>query len=157
HATLARALPIADAVVDYQFALAPDDAQLTWRPGQFVSLTCGHGPDGQPVLRSYSLASLPGAGTMRLVLKLVPGGAASEWFRALAPGSPVRFTGPMGFFVLELSHPGDLVFVATGTGIAPIVPMIDQALARDEPGRVFLFWGLRQESDLFWQEELAAL
>jgi len=157
RARLASARAIADGVVEYDFALTDEDRDLRWRPGQFVSVTCGLNEAGEPLLRSYSIASRPGDGRLRLLLKLVDGGAASAWFKRLEPGAEIRFTGPMGFFVLELSHPGDVVFAATGTGIAPIVPMIAETLERGERGRVVLHWGLRHERDLFWRDELAAL
>jgi NAD(P)H-flavin reductase len=57
-----------------------------------------------------------------------------------------------------LAHAGDLVFGATGTGIAALAPMIDEALDRPvERGRVTLYWGVREERDLFWQDEIDAL
>src|SRR5439155_4356964 len=102
--------------VAYELALSAEDRELTWRPGQFVSVTCGHQPDGLPILRSYTIASSPGEPHLLLVLKLVAGGEASEWFRRLSVGDEVRFTGPMGFFVLDLAHAGDVVIGATGTG-----------------------------------------
>jgi NAD(P)H-flavin reductase len=94
---------------------------------------------------------------LSIVLRLVPGGAGSQYFARLADGDRIRFTGPMGFFVNELQHGGDAVYVATGTGIAPILPMMQETLERPEPGRVLLYWGLRNEEDLFWQDEIAAL
>jgi ferredoxin-NADP reductase len=157
HARLTSAREIADGVVEYDFALADEDRDLRWRPGQFISITCGQHETGEPVLRSYSLANRPGEGRVVLVLKLVEGGSASEWFRRLPVGSAIRFTGPMGFFVLELAHPGDALFAATGTGIAPMVPMIAEMLDRDERGRIHLHWGLRAEPDVFWLDEIAAL
>lgn len=156
-ATLDGITPIADGVVEYRFALAAEDVQLSWRPGQFVSLTCGKDADGQPLLRSYSIASSPGTGILTLIVKLIPGGAASTWLERLRLGDAIRFTGPMGFFVLDLAHAGDVVFGATGTGIAPVVPMLRELLARDEHGRIELHWGVRHEADLFWRDELAAL
>ena len=101
--------------------------------------------------------SRPGEGGFTLVVKLVPGGPASEYLRALPVGGRVRFTGPMGFFVNELAHSGDVVYIATGTGIAPLLPMIEETLRRSETGRVILFWGLRSEADVFYQDELSAL
>jgi ferredoxin-NADP reductase len=157
YARLERATPLARDVVAYEFALPPDDAELRWRPGQFLSLHCGTQPDGLPILRSYTIASRPGSGRLQLVVKLVAGGPASEWFRRGRPRDEARFTGPMGFFVLDLSHVGDVVLGATGTGVAPFVPMIEELLERDEPGRVHLYWGLRDEGDRFWEDELAAL
>ncbi len=158
HARLASARVIAADVVEYRFALDEEDAPLAWRSGQFISISIGETDDGTPILRSYSIASRPDGAGFRLVLKLVPGGAASEWFRRLQPGDRVRFTGPMGFFVLDLQpHPGDVVFAATGTGLAPFVPMIEDLLARGDRGPIHLYFGVRDEADIFWQEELAHL
>ncbi|MBL9004387.1 MAG: hypothetical protein JNJ46_09080 [Myxococcales bacterium] len=132
--------------------------ELRFRPGQFISINVGTDGDGNPILRSYSIASPPERrGELSLILRLVEGGVGSRFFDGLRSGDAISFTGPMGFFVNELSHAGDIVYVATGTGIAPILPMIEEVLRRNEPGRVLLFWGLRREADLFGQDELAAL
>jgi ferredoxin-NADP reductase len=64
----------------------------------------------------------------------------------------------MGFFVLELAHPGDVVFAATGSGIAAALPMIAETLARpSETGRVFLYWGMRDQAELYWLDRLEKL
>jgi CDP-4-dehydro-6-deoxyglucose reductase len=60
----------------------------------------------------------------------------------------------MGFFVLDAAHEGDVVFAATGTGITPVLPMLDELLARGERGRVHLYWGCRNREDLFWLDKL---
>ena len=165
-ASLVSRRPLADQIVEFVLALgrppgsesAEPPAGVSFRPGQFVSVRVGTDADDNPVLRSYSIASPPDRrGELALVLRIIPGGIGSEYFAGLSQGDRVQFTGPMGFFVNELAHPGDAVYVATGTGIAPILPMIAETLARPEPGRVYLYWGLRGEEDLFWQDELAAL
>jgi ferredoxin-NADP reductase len=130
---------------------------LTFRPGQFISLRVGRDADDNPVLRSYSIASRPGRSELSLVVKLFPGGAAHAFFSQLATGQRIAFTGPMGFFVLDLQHTGDVIFGATGVGIAPVLPMATEALERSETGRVLLFWGNRDPEDLFWTNELEAL
>src|SRR5262249_22471099 len=81
----------------------------------------------------------------------------STWFSERQPGDRVELSGPMGFFVLDPHHPGDVVFGATGVGIAPVRPMLEEQLARDETGRVYLFSGNRFPYEIFWQEELTAL
>jgi CDP-4-dehydro-6-deoxyglucose reductase, E3 len=156
-ATLRSLRRIADGTFEFVLALDEADLALRWRAGQFVSLRCGTTAEGEPLLRSYSIASSPGSGVVTLIIKLIEGGAASTWLSRLGAGDRVQFTGPMGFFVLELAHPGDAVFAATGVGIAPVLPMVRETLARAETGRVLLRWGCRHEGDLFWQEELAAL
>jgi len=129
---------------------------VQFRPGQFLSLRVGVDSDGNPVLRSYSIASSPGSDRLTLIVKIIDGGAASGWFIERKPGDVVELSGPMGFFVLDLAHPGDVVFGATGVGIAPVLPMLDEVLAKKESGSVRLFWGNRTVAELFWQEELAA-
>lgn len=162
---------LASETVEYDFALVPAPSEtapveLRFRPGQFISIQVGVDENQNPILRSYSIASASASvsasspqppGELALILKLVPGGAGSQFFERLQPGDGIRFTGPMGFFVNELAHPGDAVYVATGTGIAPILPMVEETLNRPEPGRVSLYWGLRNEDELFWQDEVAAL
>ena len=159
HATLTERRPLARDCLEYRFALDAEDAGLRWRGGQFISLNVGRAEDGSAILRSYSLANRPAQGpapgALTLVVKLLPAGPASDWFRAAAPGDRVRFTGPMGFFCLDLApHAGDVVLCATGTGVAPFLPMIDELLERDEAGRVALLWGLRDEGDRFYGAEL---
>ncbi len=155
EATLIERVEIASAIDRLVFRCS--DGPLTFRAGQFVSLRVGVDEDGAAILRSYSLASASGAATFTLIVKRVPGGTASGYLEHLAVGATVQLTGPMGFFVLELAHAGDLVFGATGVGIAPVLPMIDEALARDESGHIHLFWGSRHGSELFWRDELARL
>lgn len=160
HAQLVSRRTIARDTEEYLFHLHEED--LRFRPGQFVSVTVGEDADHNPVLRSYSIASSPPPPGGRpqelvLILRLIEDGVGSAFFNGLRPGAQARFTGPMGFFVNELQHDGDVVYGATGTGITPILPMLREVLQRDERGAVHLHWGLRGEADLFWQEELSAL
>jgi CDP-4-dehydro-6-deoxyglucose reductase, E3 len=136
-----------------------DPAALTWRAGQFISIRCGEPGGDRDARRSYSIASSPTRHDgLELLVKLLPGGAGSEFFKNLGPGSPIPFTGPMGFFTCELAHPADAVFAATGTGIAAALPMIVETLARPaEAGQVLLYWGMRDETELYWTDRLEAL
>ena len=70
--------------------------------------------------------------------------------------------GPSGAFTLLPEHPGDVIFAATGTGIAPVISMLAQMGRLDGgagkgAGKKILYWGLRHESDLFAMEELTEL
>jgi len=101
-------------------------AEIRFRAGQFVSIRCGMGDDGLVQMRSYSLASSSAThDRFGLVVKLMPGGLAGKFFGALDIGQEIEFTGPMGFFVLDLAHTGDVVVGATGTGLAPVIPMLE--------------------------------
>ncbi len=148
---------IAPSVLELQLRCV-EPAALAYKPGQFVSVRTDASGS---VRRSYSIASHPRrdqGGSLELLVKLVPGGVGSTFFEHLRAGDEVHFTGPLGFFVPDPRHEGDVVFAVTGAGIAAALPMLDDILGRThEQGRVLLFWGLRHEDDLYWQGRLAAL
>jgi CDP-4-dehydro-6-deoxyglucose reductase, E3 len=154
---LLRQSTLATDVLAFVFEiLAPTD--FTFCGGQFVTLSVGKDALGQPIRRSYSIASSPDDGKqLRLIVKLTAEGPAGGFFRALKLGDTIEMTGPHGFFVLDRSHPGDVVFAATGTGIAPVLPFLTELAGRKEIGQRFLHWGIRSEADLFGQDELEKL
>lgn len=148
--------PIASQTEEFVFAASSLSA---FKPGQFISVRVGMDAQNNPILRSYSLASSPEESPhARLVIQLGEDGVGSHFFRVLQPGQIAHFTGPLGFFVNDPLHPGDVVYIATGTGFAPILPMVQETLARrHESGRVFLFWGVRHNADFFFLDTLASL
>lgn len=144
-------------VTDLRFAVQTPPV-LDFKPGQFVTLAVGKDDKDQPIRRSYSLAGLATHGhELRMLVKLLPDGAAADFFAGLAADSVVEMTGPHGFFVLDAAHEGDVVLAATGTGLAPLLPMLHELAQRTEPGRRYVYWGLRGEDDLFLYDELVAL
>jgi ferredoxin-NADP reductase len=101
---------------------------LVFRPGQFLSCLLPIGNERQ--IRPYSIASSPEeSDRVELLLNLVPGGPGSHYLFALAPGADLHFTGPWGTFVLDRAPDAETVFIAIGTGIAPIRPMLHRAAA----------------------------
>jgi ferredoxin-NADP reductase len=101
---------------------------LVFRPGQFISCLLPVG--GETIIRPYSIASDPEHGDrLELLLNLVPGGPGSRHLFDLRPGGTVRFTGPWGTFTLDRAPDAETVFVAEGTGIAPVRPMLRRAVA----------------------------
>jgi ferredoxin-NADP reductase len=154
---------IADNIAELSFALR-EPPKLEFKAGQFVSISIGpQAPDTQPhPRRSYSIASQSDAGeVLRFIIRVIPEGKASEFLMSLQLGTVVNMTGPHGFFVLDAAHPGDVVFGATGTGIAAVMPMLGELGRRraggGEAGRCLVLWGARQESDLFARTEIDGL
>lgn len=142
--------PLADRVISVDVE-AVDPPNIGFRPGQFVSVRVG-----ARARRSFSVASEPGRrGGFELVLKRAGSGTTARFVERLSVGDELRFYGPMGYFLLDPEHPGDVVFAATGVGISAIYPMVREAAARRE-GKVRLFWGLRRQSEVFWEDRLAA-
>ncbi len=154
---------IAAGIAELSFAMR-EPARLAFAAGQFVSMAVdAPSPAAEPVpRRSYSIASQSDAGdVLRFIVRVIPDGKASEYLMSIPLGSRVRMTGPHGFFVLEASHPGDVVFGATGTGIAAVMPMLGELARRRESGgeapRCLVLWGMRQEADLFARGEIDRL
>ena len=135
-----------------------EPSSITFKAGQFVSFEVPKQGQPRPVTRPYSIASPPGQrDRILLVLNLVQGGPGSSYLFGLREGERASFNGPAGAFYLREEGVRDLLFVATGTGIAPLRSMILAQLERGESRSVTLFWGLRSQRDLYWQEELTAL
>jgi CDP-4-dehydro-6-deoxyglucose reductase len=148
---------VARDVVDVAFEVV-DPPRLAFRAGQFVTLTVGRDAAGQTLRRSYSIASMSDRGeSLRFLIRVIPDGMASDFFVDLPLASEVEMTGPHGFFVLAPHHQGDVVFAATGTGLAPVLPMLGELQQRQEAGRRLVYWGLRHESDLFVPDEVQAI
>lgn len=135
-----------------------DPPEMTFQAGQFVSFEILQDGMLKPVTRPYSIATPPSRrDRISLVLNLVKHGPGSSYLFGLGEGDKVRFKGPAGSFRLRDDGTKDLLFIATGTGIAPIRSMVLSQLERDAGRPVTLFWGLRSRRDLYYQDEFAAL
>jgi CDP-4-dehydro-6-deoxyglucose reductase len=138
--------PLAPDVLRVALRLPPR-SPLRFLAGQHVDVI---GPNG--VRRSYSIASDAAAGDrLELQVRRVDGGALSAyWFGQARPEDLLRFHGPRGSFHLRPAAGLDLVFLATGTGIAPLLSMLRQVAAMPAEGRprsVSLYWGGRHPED----------
>lgn len=132
--------------------------EMTFKAGQFVSFEVTNPKTARPVMRPYSIASPPSqTATITLLLNLVPGGPGSTYLFSLKEGDETQFKGPAGNFYIRDEPTKDLLFVATGTGIAPICSMLYDRLERGFARSITLFWGLRSQKDLYYQDELRAL
>ncbi len=156
-ATVARVASLTHDVRELELRLA-DPAAIEFEAGQFVSFKVATPRLPFPLTRPYSIASPPAnRSSIVLLFNVVPDGPGSSYLDALRTGETVTFEPPAGTFTLRDSPERDLLFVATGTGIAPFLSMIPARLASPGGGRVRLVWGVRSERDLYYQEEFAAL
>ncbi|MDF3931128.1 ring-hydroxylating dioxygenase ferredoxin reductase family protein [Pseudomonas citronellolis] len=144
---------IASNVVRLTLELADGD-WLEFRPGQFMQIEV----PGFGVLRSYSPAStsatLP---KLEFLVRLLPGGAMSSFLEEQAqPDQVLSLSGPYGaFFLREEKRRAPHIFVAGGTGLAPILSMIDslrQASGRKPP--MLLSFGCAVPEALFCLDEI---
>jgi CDP-4-dehydro-6-deoxyglucose reductase len=144
--SLARPAP---DVVTVRLRLPPT-AGFAFLPGQYVDVTS---PSG--ATRSYSLANAAAEGSsLELHVKAVDGGELSRyWFNQAQANDLLRFRGPLGTFFLRDVAGLHLVFLATGTGIAPIKSMLAHLAglpSEQRPATVRLYWGARRAEDLYW-------
>ena len=135
-----------------------DPKEILFRPGQFISFDVPDSRSGRIVTRPYSIASSPTSpDRISLLLNLVIGGPGSTYLFNLREGDHTQFVGPAGNFYLREDPSRNLLFVATGTGIAPIRAMLLAYSERSTRQRATLFWGLRSQRDLYYQDELTLL
>lgn len=131
---------------------------ISFKAGQFISFDVPKEGYPYPVTRPYSIASPSStSGRVLLLFNLVPGGPGSTYLFSLRDGDSVSFKGRAGSFTLREEPTKRLLFVATGTGIAPFRSMILSQLERDGTQPLMLFWGVRSERDLYYQDEFQDL
>ncbi len=129
---------------------------LDFIAGQYVSIQVT--PEG--LRRSYSICSAPDINHgFELMVDINPGGPGTTYLNNLKFGEQISLLGPMGKFIVE-TEPAEpeLVFIATGSGVAPFRSMILDLLQSKKDSRpLTLLWGLRYANLLFWQDELSEL
>lgn len=128
----------------------PPNAPLTYRAGQYVDVIAQGG-----LRRSYSIANAFAAkGEIELHIRQVSEGRLSAyWFGSAKVNDLLRLRGPLGTCFLRNVAGSDLVFLATGTGIAPIKAMLEELGSAEPaaaPRSVSLYWGGRVRQDLYW-------
>jgi glycine betaine catabolism B len=124
-------------------------------PGQAVLI----GAHGQPDRRPYSIASSPERVSethqLELLIALDDGGAIGPHLPAARPGMLVDMDGPLGTFMFpEAPAQPRLLFVAGGTGIAPLRAMIDHVLRRDLSLELSLLYSARRADEFAFLDEL---
>ncbi len=113
--------------------------------GQFLELAV---PGEQDQWRSYSVASAPESATdIEFVIKVTDGGRFSGQLDTLAPGTTLRMRGPFGTgYLREGTKP--VLLVATGSGISPILSILEHAALTGDKRAFTFFYGARTASDL---------
>jgi NAD(P)H-flavin reductase len=129
-------------------------APLEYRAGQYITLRREDG-----LARSYSLASLPGDGTLELHVRRAPQGRMSGWlFDEARANDAVHVRGPAGdCFYVGGAGEQPLLLAGTGTGLAPLVGICRDAIAQGHTGPIRLFHGAVRPAGLYLRDELAEL
>jgi ferredoxin-NADP reductase len=129
--------------------------QFDFQPGQFVSFLAVD-PVGKHQTRAYSIASAPRANRFDVCVNRVDGGFFSNLLCDLEVGQSLEFHGPHGLFMLRAPLT-DSIFIATGTGIAPMRGFVEYLFPengedRSQGRKIWLVYGTRYETELYYED-----
>jgi CDP-4-dehydro-6-deoxyglucose reductase, E3 len=128
----------------------PPSTKFEFVEGQYINLTCPNG-----ISRSYSLARRCDGQNLELHIQRIMNGQMSDYlFEEAKIGDLLRINGPYGTFTLRETSNINVIFLATGTGIAPVKAMLEHIELMPQeliPNSVKIYWGMRYEQDLYWK------
>jgi CDP-4-dehydro-6-deoxyglucose reductase len=136
---------LADDVMALHLKL-PANEKLVFLAGQFIEFLLKDGSR-----RSFSMANAPhDAELLQLHVRHVAGGQFTDHvFGRMKERDILRFEGPLGTFFLREDSAKPIVFVASGTGFAPIKSIIEAAVKKGITRPMTLYWGGRRPKDLY--------
>jgi NAD(P)H-flavin reductase/ferredoxin len=143
----AKVLRIVEAADDVRIVQLrfPPGVRAKFKAGQYLDVLLEDG-----ARRSFSMANTPQQNDVAVLhVRVVTGGRFSTGvLPGLIPGGIVRVEIPAGdFWLRDSAKPA--VFVASGTGFAPVKSIIEDALRKKDPREMVLYWGARREKDLY--------
>jgi Na+-transporting NADH:ubiquinone oxidoreductase subunit F len=151
-------------IVDYTYDIKgltfklKEGETIDFQAGQYVQLITQPYPGmKQSVSRAYSISSKPeDRDSIQLIIRLVPEGICTTWVhKHLKVGDRVSFTGPYGDFFLRDTG-ADILFVAGGSGKAPIKSMLEHLQVAGTDRKMTYFFGARSLRDLYLTAEMKA-
>jgi CDP-4-dehydro-6-deoxyglucose reductase len=153
---VSRRWQLAPDVIGLHLQPAPGELRLNWLPGQYLDVLVGEGRR-----RPFSIANGPHAdGVIELHVRHVAGGGFTSWVSdVLKEGDTLRIEGPLGTFVPREDSERPMVFMAGGTGFAPVKAILEHFLALGTRRPISVYWGARNAADLYLRilaEEWAA-
>lgn len=128
------------------------DEAMDYYAGQFVNLKRADG-----LTRSYSIAnSRTHANKLSFHIRRLAGGRFSEWaHRELKVGDDIEVSDPQGFcYYLPGNQDQNMLLIGTGSGLAPLAGIVEEALHHGHRGEIRLYHGSREMTGLYWLEEM---
>ncbi|GIW69910.1 MAG: hypothetical protein KatS3mg101_0657 [Patescibacteria group bacterium] len=122
------------------------DEPFEFTPGHYISVKVSN-----TRINCYSIAGQSAPNRFNLLVDSTPGGPGSKFFEALKPGDKITYLGPFGNFKLNLNDGAKkILFLATGTGVAPLRFMLDKALETNK--EIYLYIGTNNFEEVFSQD-----
>lgn len=126
------------------------------RAGQYLNIMLA--VDGQRINRSYTIASAPThSDYCEITVKNVNGVASRHLHTALREGMAVKVTAPAGRFVFDGGGASQVLLLAGGVGITPLMAMVRTLTDRHWGGRIILVFSVRTKKDIVFAKELEEL
>lgn len=151
--------PETDLAIKVSFAVPAElREQFKFQPGQYLTLQ--QNLDGVPVRRSYSICAGIHDAAPQVAIKRVEGGLFSNYANdTLQAGDTVEVMPPQGsFFVpLDAGQARNYLFIASGSGITPVISNIRSILAEEPESRVTLLYGNQRANSIMFREALSFL
>ncbi len=133
---------------------------FAWQPGQhltFRRMVTGEAGQKEEIRRSYSICSAPSKKDLSVLIKRIPGGQFSEPAQQFQAGDVVEAMPPTGHFVLQPAENRHYVGMAAGSGITPILGMLQAVLEQTEHSHFTLLYGNATTDSILFLEKLADL
>lgn len=129
----------------------PTNERLQFFAGQYIDILQ---KDGKP--RSFSLANAPHHDELlELHVRNIPGGAFTHHvFTEMKERDILRIKGPQGNFTLHEDSDKPIIFVASGTGFAPVKSIIEHALQIGLQRPMHIYWGVRMAADFYMLDKV---
>ena len=138
-----------DWVIEVRLRLPPN-SNFGYNSGQYINISKG------TIKRSYSIANAcRESGVLTFFIKKYENGLMSKyWFQDAKENDLLRIEGPIGSFFLRETEAENIIFLATGTGVAPIKAILESMVEspiKSYNKKIWFFSGARYDNDLFWQ------
>lgn len=133
----------------YHYFQFVQDEPLKFLPGQYITVKVSNNK-----INSYSITTYSGDKNFSLLVDIKPAGTGSHFFQNLKTEDKISYLGPFGKFTLNLDDGAkQLLFLGTGSGVAPLRCQIESALKEKNCKLpITLYLGLETNKDIFWQD-----
>lgn len=145
-----KMVKVADDVM-VLFLKLPTNERLQFLAGQYIDILQKVGTP-----RSFSLANAPhDDALLELHIRNIAGGTFTHHvFNTMKERDILRLKGPLGTFFLREDSDKPIIFVASGTGFAPVKAIIEHAIHISFKREMHFYWGVRKASDLYMLDKI---
>jgi CDP-4-dehydro-6-deoxyglucose reductase len=141
---------LTDTIIELRLRVPPQ-SNFNFLPGQYINII------KSDFKRSYSIANYDCTSGIVFFIKKYDGGKFSTYlFNEAKNNDLLRLEGPIGTFFYRKTIKTNIIFLATGTGIAPIKAILENLDQNNEEisdKEIYLFFGGRTQEDIFWRPE----